>query len=139
MNKTELTVVLPHTPRALSPNGRTHWAQKAKAAKSARQMAWACTTNRLIGLPFKPATYKLTWYYYRGAAPDADNCLARCKAYLDGACDAFGVNDRTLECVGIERVKSKQHAGKVHITFYSPEARKKTIGSYGDSSVSSTI
>ena len=48
---------------------------------------------------------------------DADNCLARCKAYLDGACKALGIDDRTLDCAGIERIHDLGRAGQVEIVF----------------------
>ena len=47
----------------------------------------------------------------------ADNCLARCKAYLDGACKAMGIDDRTLDCAGIDRVHDLAKAGQVKIVF----------------------
>ena len=55
-------------------------------------------------------------WYFKGNKPDADNCLARCKAYLAGACKAMGIDDRPLDCAGIDRVHdlSLIHISAVH-------------------------
>ena len=64
-----------------------------------------------------PVRYDVTWFYWGGTGPDADNALASCKAYLDGCCDALGVNDRVLDCCGIHRVKDRVKDGTVLIRF----------------------
>lgn len=113
-----LSVVLRHPVQALRPNGRVHWAVKARAVRRARQKALVLTlAERSRGEVFRPVRYTVTWFY-KGACPDADNCLASCKAYLDGCADALGVDDRTLECSGITRVHDKGRAGTVEIVFY---------------------
>lgn len=115
----EMMLLLPHPPMVLRPNGRAHWATKARAVKKARQNAHLQVLGMLPrGERFTPRAYALEWFY-RGACPDADNCLAACKAYLDGAADAFGVNDRTLECRGIMRVNDKRRAGQVCLRFFA--------------------
>jgi len=117
--------MLPHPPRELRPNGRVHWAAKARAVKSARACAKSMAFARMLRLGygcFLPSRYQLVWYY-KGLAPDADNCLASCKAYLDGCCDAFGVDDRSLECAGIHRVHSLEVGvgGHVDLVFSREE------------------
>lgn len=117
-----LTVALAHPERVLKPNGRAHWAQKARAVKKARAVARMAmrsvmVQNGVTAADVKLRGYKLTWWY-KGVCPDADNCLASCKAYLDGCCDALGVNDRVLDCSGIHRVKDREQEGTVLIRFY---------------------
>lgn len=89
---TTLTITLPHTPRELSPNAKTPLTQrgavvagyKKTAAKSrARNIAWGRTCEALNGRRMQPTHYRVVWFF-KGPKPDADNCLARCKAYLDG-------------------------------------------------------
>lgn len=120
-----LTITLPHTPRELSPNAKAPLTQrgaqvagykKTAAKRRARTMAWAATLEALGGCKTTPTHYRVTWYY-KGNKPDADNCLARCKAYLDGACKAMGIDDRTLDCAGIDRVHDLARAGQVEIVF----------------------
>ena len=122
---TTLTITLPHTPRCLSPNAKAPLTQrgaivagyKKTAAKSrARNIAWGRTCEALNGRRMQPTHYRVIWFF-KGPKPDADNCLARCKAYLDGACKAMGIDDRTLDCAGIDRVHDLAKAGQVKIVF----------------------
>ena len=120
-----LTITLPHTPRELSPNAKAPLTQrgaivagykKTAAKRRARTMAGAVTLKALQARKVTPTHYRVIWYY-KGNKPDADNCLARCKAYLDGACKAMGIDDRTLDCAGIVRVHDLDRAGQVEIVF----------------------
>lgn len=90
--------------------------QKTAAKRRARTMAGAVTLEALGGHKMQPTHYRVIWFY-KGNKPDADNCLARCKAYLDGACKALGIDDRTLDCAGIDRVHDLERAGQVEIVF----------------------
>lgn len=92
-------IILPWPDKALSPNSRTHWAQKAKAAKAARQLGRLATLLSIYGNnQFEGYEGKLhLWIDYYAKTrnyPDADNCLSASKAYLDGIADALEVNDR---------------------------------------------
>lgn len=122
---TTLTITLPHTPRCLSPNAKAPLTQrgaivagykKTSAKRRARTMAWAVTLEALQARKMAPTHYRVIWFF-KGPKPDADNCLARCKAYLDGACKAMGIDDRTLDCAGIDRVHDLAKAGQVEIVF----------------------
>ena len=111
-----LIVTLPHPAKELRPNGRPHFMARARAKKAARKEAYYTALAELrkametiydrAPIIFVPTHYTLIWVYW-GPVPDEDNCLAACKAYLDGCADAFGVNDKTLSCAGIERVHDK--------------------------------
>jgi crossover junction endodeoxyribonuclease RusA len=90
-------LILPWPSKDLSPNARTHWAAKAKAAKAARYMAgvmtmaagwqaWPIPDGRLnLWVDFYPPTKR---------QPDDDNMLARFKPYRDGIADALGIDDK---------------------------------------------
>lgn len=126
----ELNIRLPHPGQVLSPNHRVPLAQGAAlranyarlaAKKEARTKAYMAARRALCTVPgqvFQPVCYSLVWYY-KGMRPDADNCLARCKSLLDGACLAFGVDDRVLELGSIRRVHSLDNgvAGWVELVF----------------------
>lgn len=111
-----VTVTLPHPAKELHPNARPHFMARARAKKAARQAAYFASLAALrdtmetlyngYPLSFTPTHYYLRWSYW-GNIPDEDNCLAACKAYLDGCCDALGINDKTLSSSGIARVHSK--------------------------------
>ena len=73
---------------------------------------------------FVPVRYDVTWFYWSGLGPDADNVVASCKALLDGCADGFGINDRYLVPGRVDRVKVKRasaHAGMVELCFRSEE------------------
>lgn len=117
----KLVVALEHPAAELRPNGRAHWATRAREVKRARRIA---KLKALASLKCeRPADgavvrYSIAWFF-KGAMPDADNCLASCKAYLDGVADALKVDDRVMECTGIKRVRDKFAAKTViiHVTW----------------------
>jgi len=92
-------IVLPWPDKALSPNSRVHWAQKAKAVKNARGFGRLAA----MGAKYNAQTFAgyegklhlwIDYYAKTRNYPDADNCLSASKAYLDGIADALGINDR---------------------------------------------
>jgi crossover junction endodeoxyribonuclease RusA len=93
-------IELPWPPKVLSPNARTHWAEKARKTKMARTLAWGLTAQAL-GPQLR--TYasdgdillKVTLEppMRGGAIPDEDNIMASLKAYRDGIASALGIND----------------------------------------------
>lgn len=121
-----LAVVLARPGRVLSPNSRSCWAARQRVVREARTRARLLMLKErrevewmgLLPGGWRPAKYEVTWYYWGGTGPDADNALASCKAYLDGCCDALGVNDRELDCAGIHRVKDRAKEGTVLLRFY---------------------
>lgn len=90
------------------------------AGKKIRREAYFRTRDELAKEEyqgFHPRDYTITWYY-KGNKPDADNVASRCKRLLDGMAEAFGVNDRDFEFLGVRRVKDWDKAGTVEITFF---------------------
>jgi crossover junction endodeoxyribonuclease RusA len=94
---------LPFPAKILWPNGRGHWAEKARAVKSARKAAWAAALA--AGVKSLPASdgyaIAVTVYPKTQNAIDADNAVASLKATLDGIADALGVDDRTFDTPSI--------------------------------------
>lgn len=95
-----MIINLPYPPAHCWPNSRSrsHW-PKTNSVKKARGWAFAETLAMgirhgslngpwplPIGFTVMPKT--------RGPCPDRDNCTAAAKAYLDGICEALGINDR---------------------------------------------
>lgn len=120
-----LKVAMRHPAHALRPNGRAHWAVRARAVREARGRARLVMVCRLRELQeacllpegWSPDRYVVRWFY-KGRQPDADNCLAACKAYLDGCADALGLDDSALECACIERVRDFENTGTVELLFF---------------------
>ena len=95
---------LPWPSARLSPNARLHWAQKAKAVKSARNESHVAVLHqtyladraKLIG---KRLRLSLEFMPRTAARRDLDNLIASCKGPLDGIADALGVDDSHFELV----------------------------------------
>lgn len=96
-----MIIDLPYPAKALWPNGRPHHMAKAREFKKHREWAIIATAAagfearqavRLIGAPI-PVTITVH-AKPSGPLPDRDNCVAACKAYLDGAAYKLDINDR---------------------------------------------
>lgn len=109
-------VVLPWPPAELSPNARSHWATRSRAAKSyrlqcflfARQAGLVAPEGRiLLDLEFIPPTMRRR---------DDDNLTAAFKAGRDGLADALGIDDSRF--VSLVRLRSTpQRGGAVRVTL----------------------
>ena len=91
-------IVLPWPDQRLSPNARTHWAVKSPVTKAARMLA--CYVTKGTGARVEhdgPIAMRVTFCAPDRRHRDRDNCIACCKAYMDGIADALGVNDRRFE------------------------------------------
>lgn len=96
-------ILLPYPHKALWPNGRAHWAAKAREVKKHRQWAAFAAKAASLRLGDSPIPVAITVCPKRhGVAPDADNCAAAAKAYLDGIADALGINDRHFAAPTVE-------------------------------------
>lgn len=95
-----IRVELPYPAKILWPNGRGHWAAKAKQTGIHRFMAngmtrMAVQAGASIDETLRPVPVKLIVHpKAKGPLPDADNCAAAIKAYLDGIAEALKVNDK---------------------------------------------
>lgn len=112
-------VELPWADPALSPNGRVHWATKARATKTAKTMAAALTR---IETKTKPQwlSARLEWAFHPKTAHalDLDNCIASCKAYQDGIAIALGIDDSKFDTS--YRIAEPVKGGKVVVTISAP-------------------
>lgn len=90
-----MIVDLPYPHKALWPNGRAHWAAKAREVKKHRHWAYvAARAAKPIYTGDTPIAVSLTVHGKpRGVMPDKDNCIAAMKAYQDGIADALGIDD----------------------------------------------
>lgn len=84
--------IYPWPPKELSPNARVHWAVKSREAKKLKNASWAITmqVNPTVSeavrlqMVFRPPSHRRI---------DLDNCIARCKAMIDGISLALGIDD----------------------------------------------
>lgn len=92
-------IVLPWPPRELSPNGRVHWAKKAKAARAYRQACYLLAKQaRLVAPATERIPLLVTFLPPDRRRRDDDNCIGAFKAGRDGLADALGVDDRRFQC-----------------------------------------
>ena len=120
---TAISFDLPFPAKILWPNGRGHWAEKARAVKTHRAWAWtaAWAAGASVTDPEAPISIDITVHPKTRNPIDRDNCVSAAKSYLDGIADALGVDDRTFETPTIsfgEPVKG----GRMTLTI-SPHSR----------------
>ncbi|WP_418671359.1 hypothetical protein [Akkermansia sp.] len=127
-NKLLLSVVLRHPDKALHPNNSMPLSSrgakianqiKIDAKKKARGLAKLKAIEAgAKRLPMHPNAYRIYWFFQTGRGPDGDNCGAVCKAYMDGICQAIGMDDRHLEFLGVKVVRDRARTGYLAINFY---------------------
>lgn len=107
-------LILPWPHKDLSPNGRVHWARKAKAAKAARYQAGLAAISagwQGVALPAGRVHLQIDFYPPTRRLPDDDNMLARFKPARDGIADVLGIDDKRFQshpCVHDEVRKGGQ-------------------------------
>lgn len=92
-----MELVLPWPDRVLHPNSRPHWAQRAKAARQARETAHLLAIEagwHRAGWPDGDLFVWIDFYPPDRRHRDTDGLLSSCKAALDGIADGMGVSDR---------------------------------------------
>ena len=106
MKTTWLDIELPWPPSELTPNGRCHWARKARFVKAARTDASYSTfvARCKAGAKLDPKTIKTVFISYMFCPPsrrkrDDDNLIAAMKPYRDGIAERLGVDDNCFRTV----------------------------------------
>jgi hypothetical protein len=101
---TAVSFTLPFPDKVLWPNGRPHWAEKARAVKAHRiwgRNAAIHYRSELMDLPGSRYDIAVTVHPKTRHPIDRDNCVAAMKSYLDGIADALGVDDRLFNTPSI--------------------------------------
>lgn len=94
-------VELPFPAKELWPNGRSHWAAKARATKRHRAWAYAATFAAKVPKPEGRMNLRIVIHPRTANRPDADNCIAAAKCLIDGMAEALGVNDSTFNAPAV--------------------------------------
>jgi crossover junction endodeoxyribonuclease RusA len=127
----KLDVTLPHPPKALHPNARSHWAAKATATKKARRNGALATLEALDAAHdagFRKCvfatdgTLSATFYFPAIRKRDDDSLVAWLKAYRDGVADALGIDDNRLR-VGAVTAQVTKGRREVVLTVTPDAAR----------------
>lgn len=100
-----MLITLPWPDKRLSPNARVHWADKGRAAATARNTAhWLVVNAKALRvnadafrLKTEAVRASITFHPPDKRPRDLDNMLASCKAYLDGISEAISIDDSKWE------------------------------------------
>jgi crossover junction endodeoxyribonuclease RusA len=113
----EVRVVLPWPNKLLSPNARAHHFARSRAAKKAREQAWALTLEALHGNRPSWAGVTLAWRFCPPSHRryDEDNLIAQHKAAQDGIADALGIDDSKFNTT--RTMGSPVKGGSVEVTI----------------------
>lgn len=114
-----LELLLPWPPKALSPNARTHWAAKSKAAKAYRNTCFLLCRQAALPVPVGRALLSLEFIPPDRRRRDDDNCIAAFKSGRDGVAQALGIDDsRFVTQLQISSETIKGGAVRVRISDY---------------------
>lgn len=91
---------LPWPPKALWQNTRCHWSKRAAATAQARSDGHVLAIHAgLKAVAGEGYQHRLSFDFYPPdrRKRDVSNCIAACKAYIDGIADCLGLDDSTLK------------------------------------------
>jgi crossover junction endodeoxyribonuclease RusA len=113
-----MNITLPWPDRDLWTNAkkRTHWRVVSARTAEARQAARATAASKLCRWPSygKPTSLQLIFTAPTRRRYDVANALEACKPYIDGVCDAMGIDDSVFTQVCCNRCEpDKARAGVV--------------------------
>jgi hypothetical protein len=105
-----LLLWLPLPPDELHPNSRVHYQNKARHAKSARNIA--ATIAAMANLPAPWETARLDATFYLPRVRDCDGLWTWIKNYIDGLQGLLIRNDSHLTLGDIQQATGKQSEGR---------------------------
>lgn len=112
-------LLLPWPPKVLSPNARTHWATKSRAAKTYRNACFQLCRAAGLPVPVGRALLSLEFIPPDRRRRDDDNCIAAFKSGRDGVAQALGIDDsRFVTQLQISAETIKGGAVRVRISDY---------------------
>ena len=114
-----IDLMLPWPPKVLSPNARTHWATKSRAAKAYRSACFLLCRQAGLSAPTGRALLSLEFIPPDRRRRDDDNCIAAFKSGRDGVAQALGIDDsRFVTQLQISAETIKGGAVRVRISDY---------------------
>lgn len=114
---------LPWPPKALWQNTRCHWTKRASATAQARSDGHVLAIHAgLKAVAGEGWQHRLSFDFCPPdrRKRDASNCIAACKAYIDGIADCLGVDDSTFRISWPEEWGTvDKDGGSVFVTIQS--------------------
>lgn len=100
-----ITLSLPFPLAELNPNRKNgkHWGAVQTAKRNARDVGYFVATQHRYRLSFEPKRLQITFIQPDKRRRDIDNQLSAAKNYLDGICNALGIDDHCFEEVLLRR------------------------------------
>ena len=92
-------LMLPWPPSVLNPNCKSHWSQKAKAARIYRNQCYALANRSTLIASEKGNRFIVIFYPPDKRKRDDDNMIGAFKHGRDGVAKALGVDDNTFRLV----------------------------------------
>jgi hypothetical protein len=127
-----ITLSLPYPPQCLTPNaqrGQSRWAAiaKSRAVKAHRQTAMMAICEAMLWKPYcgEFAGYSLSHFFPTLAFRDQGNSDGSFKAYLDGLCDYFQINDRFFKMIKLSSEAKDATCPRVEVTLWTGEGLNK--------------
>ena len=109
-------ILLPWPPSYLSPNNRSHWRKRSKAAKAYRMQCFLFAKKAGLVAPPGRILLQLEFLPPDLRRRDDDNLVAAFKSGRDGLADALGVDDRLF--ISQARLGETVHpGGAVRVTL----------------------
>ncbi len=120
-----MQITLPFPDSSLLPNRKNgrHWGSTSGAKASAKNVAFYLTKEAMQStrFPVRDAYHlRITFMQPDRRKRDLDNLLAGMKHYLDGMCDALGIDDSKFDTVTLLRGYLKG-SGHVVVTVMESE------------------
>ena len=117
-------VLLGWPPKVLSPNARTHWAARSRAAKAYRYSCFMAAKLAGLVAPAGRILLQLEFLPPTARRRDDDNLLASFKAGRDGLADALGIDDSLF--VSQVQIGEVHPGGAVRVTLspFQPGAQQ---------------
>lgn len=127
-----ITLSLPMPDRSVTPNaqrGQSRWAAIAKSriVKAHREHARLAIADTMKGRAYcgEFAGYSLNHFFSTMAFRDQGNADGSFKAYLDGLCDYFQINDRFFKMIKLSSEAKDASCPRVEVTLWTHESLTK--------------
>lgn len=111
-----MIITLPFPPSELNPNKRLHWAQKVKIKNEYKAICADLVKDHVPCMKAGHLPIKLTFYPAHSTG-DLDNMLAAMKSGIDGMAQAWGINDRHIRPITIDKEVCDRKNPRVEIEF----------------------
>jgi crossover junction endodeoxyribonuclease RusA len=109
-------IVLDWPPKALHPNARTHYHEKAAAAKAYRSAGYWRAQMAEASFVAGSMAARISFYPPDNRRRDLDGMLSAIKAGIDGIADYYNFSDYAINPITLERCKPVK-GGRIEVVL----------------------